>query len=110
MAYDTWEREHDENLIKSLRDAKFVEERVGPSEIIIRLAHLTGRVSFCDGRMYWGISGNDDYSGCKDVDQQDIDRSAKGLENYGRKAVKSSLEKIADKTIASAKQRMEAAQ
>lgn len=104
MAYAAWEREHDANLIKTLTSAKFVEEQ-NDGDITISLAHLRGYVSFCDGVMSWGVSGFD-IGGEERVDQSDIDGSAAYLQNYGRKAVRNNLERVADKAIASAKKRM----
>lgn len=103
-----WEREHCEKLVASLEAAKFVETDLG-SEIIIELAHLHGRVRFCDGVMCWQIAGMD-IGGEKRVDQHDIDGSAAYLRNYGRKAVKNNLARIAEDVVRGAKQRLEAAQ
>ena len=106
MVYEAWELEHDTNLINTLRSAKIVEEDRGGDEIKISLGHLYGRVIFSDGVMYWAVIGSDAH-GEKRVDQKDIDGSADYLRNYGRKAVRNELEKLANSVIADVTKRME---
>jgi hypothetical protein len=95
---------HDQNLIDTLSSAKFVEEQEN-HELFITFAHLTGRVWFSDGVMYWK-TGSGSASGEKRVNPQDIDRSAASLLNYGRAAVKNELAKTAKRVIADARARI----
>lgn len=101
--YPTWERAHDTKLVADLKDARFVEARNG-DELFITYAHLSGRVWFCDGTMYWRVDSQT--GGEKRVDQSDIDGSGDYLLNYGRKAVRNNLRRIADEVIASAEKRL----
>lgn len=106
MTYSAQERTHDEALIRNLTDAKFIEESYD-GDIFIRLAHLTGRISFGDGVMTWAILGMD-IGGSKPVDQRDINGSAAYLTNYARKALRNEMDNVARKVIASAQGRVAA--
>lgn len=107
MAYEAWEREHDENLVATLTAAKFREEEVSRDETIIYLGHLHGRVISCDGVVYWSVS---DKGGEVRVNQRDIVESSRYAMNYCRKAVKNNLGSLAKEVVASAKRRLEANQ
>ncbi len=109
MAYEAWERDHDTNLVKSLRSAKIVEEKYD-GDILISLAHLSGRISFSDGVMYWSVNAASDVGGAVPVDQKNIDASAEYLTNYARKAIRANLERIANRVIGDASKRLERAQ
>ena len=110
MAYDAWEREHDTKLVASLKSATYVESKIGYHKdgIQIELAHLIGQVTFCDGVMYWSLLGLG-IGGQKSVDQSDIDASAHYLLNYGRKAVRAQLARVAANVIEQAERRLVAA-
>jgi hypothetical protein len=96
-----WEVEHNRRLVETLRSASITEEETADHETIIRLGHLSGRVGFADGVMYWSVSGHADIGGEQAIDQSDINRSAAALRNYGRKAVRDNLTRLADRIIRS---------
>lgn len=102
--YQRWEYEHDKARLERLENATVGEEETDTG-LLISYGGLTGYVTFCDGHMSWECMGI--FKGKPmPVDQEDIDRSAVRLTNYGRRCVTARLKRVAKNEIEATKQRL----
>lgn len=100
MAYEAWEREHDDKLFAKIESASFEEIEGSCGDLTITYAHMRGKVTTVDGTMYWHVSGGP--SGEKYFGQSPA--SGRAARAYGRAAVRNEITRI----IAEVAQRIEA--
>jgi len=108
MAYETWEREHDERLVASLRSAQIVETETTPGTWFIELAHLTGWVeSTAEGEVIWytTISGSNGDKWSEGTLRGGSE--SKRWQAYARACVRNALDELRGEVISMAAKRLE---
>ena len=96
MAYEAWEREHDNKMFAAIQSAKFEEAEGDCGDLVITFAHMRGEVTTMDGTMYWSVFGGP--SGEKYFGQSEAD--GRNAIRYGRAAVRNEIARAMDKVIA----------
>lgn len=96
MAYEAWEREHDNKLLARIEAARFQEIEGSCGDLTITYAHMRGEVTTADGTMYWHVSGGP--SGEKYFGQSSA--SGRAAIAYGRAAVRNEIGRIIAEVVA----------